>query len=184
MHEHAAYALRHPCVMRIRRGAGANVVRTYHKLYFYAHQQRSSFIFYFLFITINIIKSLVKFFWGLSQNGQCPVSFSYSKLLYLHPIHIEKCRQLHAVCKHAKTCLHSVHVSLCICLKNQQISVCDKRYANRPQMAQRRFAVPSTHTRIWFANCLRAVCKLFGALVYTMLKVDSLRQAQLLSVVE
>ncbi len=36
-------------------------------------------------------------------------------------------------------------------------------------MAQHRFAVPSTHMRIWFANRLRAVRELFGELVYTRL---------------
>ncbi len=40
-------------------------------------------------------------------------------------------------------------------------------------MAQHRFAVPSTHVHIWFANHLRAVCKPFSALVYTRLKKRS-----------
>ncbi len=35
--------------------------------------------------------------------------------------------------------------------------------------AQHRFAVPSTHTHIWFANHLRAVCEPFGTIVYTRL---------------
>ncbi len=47
------------------------------------------------------------------------------------------------------------------------ISVCGEWYANHPQMVQRRFAVWSTHTRIWFANHSRAVCKPFSVLVYT-----------------
>ncbi len=38
--------------------------------------------------------------------------------------------------------------------KNRQLLVRDKQCANHSQMAQRRFAVPSTHTRIWFANHL------------------------------
>ncbi len=59
--------------------------------------------------------------------------------------------------------------SLCVRAKNWQISVRVKWYANRLQMAQRRFAVPSTHTCIWFANHLRVVCEPFGVLVYTRL---------------
>ncbi len=51
-----------------------------------------------------------------------------------------------------------------------QISVCGKRSANHSWTAQRRFAVLSTHTRIYFANHLRAVCKPFTVLVYTRLR--------------
>ncbi len=47
---------------------------------------------------------------------------------------------------------YSVHggasSSLCVRAKNQQILVHGEWYANRLQTAQRRFAVPSTHTRI------------------------------------
>ncbi len=44
---------------------------------------------------------------------------------------------------------------LCVCARNRQILVCDEQYANHPQIVQcSRFAVPFTHTRIWFANCL------------------------------
>ncbi len=46
--------------------------------------------------------------------------------------------------------------SLCVHAKNRKILVRCERYANRLQTAQRRFAVPSTHSRIWFAN--RSVC--------------------------
>ncbi len=42
--------------------------------------------------------------------------------------------------------------SLCVCAKNRPISVCGEQYSNRSQTAQCRFAVPSTHMRIWFAN--------------------------------
>ncbi len=59
--------------------------------------------------------------------------------------------------------------SLCVRAKNQQISVSGEWYANCSWTAQCRFAVPSTHMRIWFANRLRAVCKPFGTLVYTRL---------------
>ncbi len=44
-------------------------------------------------------------------------------------------------------------------------------FANHSQTAQCRFAVPSIHMRIWFVNCLQAVCKPFGALIYTRLKI-------------
>ncbi len=64
--------------------------------------------------------------------------------------------------------------SLCVRAKNQQISVCGEWYANHLRMAQHRFAVPFTHTRIWFANCLRVVREPFGALVYTRLKLCAL----------
>ncbi len=59
--------------------------------------------------------------------------------------------------------------SLCVRVKNQQILVRSERYANRSQMAQCRFAVWSTHTRICFVNHSRAVCKPFDVLVYTRL---------------
>ncbi len=48
--------------------------------------------------------------------------------------------------------------SLCVRAKNRQISVCGERCANRSQMAQRRFAVPSTHMCIWFANHSACLC--------------------------
>ncbi len=38
--------------------------------------------------------------------------------------------------------------SLCVRAKNRQILVCGECYANRSRMAQRRFAVRSTNTRI------------------------------------
>ncbi len=44
--------------------------------------------------------------------------------------------------------------SLRVHAKNGQILVRGEWYANRLRMAQRRFAVPSTHTSIWFANHL------------------------------
>ncbi len=47
--------------------------------------------------------------------------------------------------------------SLCACAKKQQILVRGKLYANHSQMAQRMFAVPSTHTRILFVNCSRNI---------------------------
>ncbi len=53
---------------------------------------------------------------------------------------------------------HSVPNSLCIRAKNQQILVCSEWYVNHLQAAQRTFAVPSTHTRIWFVNCLVRMC--------------------------
>ncbi len=86
-------------------------------------------------------------------------------------VHIKKCRELRTVHEHTKTYLHSAHVSLCVRPKNRRISVCSEQYVNHPQMVQRRFAVPSTHTCIWFANRLRAICEPFGALVYTRLYV-------------
>ncbi len=47
-----------------------NVVRTYHKPCFYVCQQRSSFVFNFLFIIVNIIKNFVKFLlWGSHKIG-------------------------------------------------------------------------------------------------------------------
>ncbi len=63
--------------------------------------------------------------------------------------------------------------SLCVHTKNQQISVRGKQYANRLWMVLRRFAVPSIHTRIWFANRLRAVRKPFSVLVYTRLIIPA-----------
>ncbi len=60
--------------------------------------------------------------------------------------------------------------SLCICEKNRQILVHGKQYANCSQMALHRFAVPSTYTRIWFANRSRVVWEPFGTLVYTRFK--------------
>ncbi len=42
--------------------------------------------------------------------------------------------------------------SLCVRAKNRQILVRGKQYANRSQMVQHRFTVPSTHTRIWSTN--------------------------------
>ncbi len=59
--------------------------------------------------------------------------------------------------------------SLCVCAKNRQILVCGEWYANRLQMAQHRFAVPSTHMHIWFENRLRVVPEPFGTLVFTRL---------------
>ncbi len=61
--------------------------------------------------------------------------------------------------------------SLCVRAKNQQILVRDECYANRLQMAQRRFAVPSTHMRIWFASDSRTIR---GARVYEALRVEEL----------
>ncbi len=52
--------------------------------------------------------------------------------------------------------------SLCVRTKNRQILVRGEQYANRSQTAQHRFTVSYTHTPIWFA-----VCKPFGALLYT-----------------
>ncbi len=42
--------------------------------------------------------------------------------------------------------------SLCVCAKNRHILVHGEWYVNRSRMGQHRFAIPSTHTRIWFAN--------------------------------
>ncbi len=60
---------------------------------------------------------------------------------------------------------HLVHPvsSLCVCAKNQQISVHGEWYANHSRIAQRRFAVSSTHMRIWFfakhlvGSCIRGL---------------------------
>ncbi len=60
--------------------------------------------------------------------------------------------------------------SLYVRVKNRQILVHGEQYAKRPRMAQCRFAVPSTHTRIWFGNRSRVVCEPFGTLVYMRLK--------------
>ncbi len=57
--------------------------------------------------------------------------------------------------------------SLCVCTKHQQISVRNERYVNCLQMSQCKFTVPSTHTRIWFANHSRVVCEPFGSHVCT-----------------
>ncbi len=56
-------------------------------------------------------------------------------------------------------------------VKNRQISVRGEQYVNHSRTAQRRFAVWSTHTRIWFAKRLRVVCKPSGVLVYTRLEI-------------
>ncbi len=48
--------------------------------------------------------------------------------------------------------------SLCVRANNRQISVRGKRYANCLRMAQHSFTVPSTHTRIWFANHSAGLC--------------------------
>ncbi len=52
--------------------------------------------------------------------------------------------------------------SLCVRTKNRQTLVRCERYANRLHAAWHRFAVPSTHMRIWFANhsvrsCIRGL---------------------------
>ncbi len=62
--------------------------------------------------------------------------------------------------------------SLCDGAKNRQISVPSEWYANRLWTVLRRFAVPSTHTRIWFTNRSGAVHEPFGTLVYTRLKAS------------
>ncbi len=48
--------------------------------------------------------------------------------------------------------------SLCVWEKNQQILVRGEQYANHSQMVQHRFAVPSTHTHIWFTNHSTCLC--------------------------
>ncbi len=58
----------------------------------------------------------------------------------------------------------SASSSLCVSTKNQQILIFGEWYANCSQMAQCRFAVPSIHTCIWFANhsahsCIRGFRK-------------------------
>ncbi len=52
---------------------------------------------------------------------------------------------------------HGASGSLCVCTKNQKILVRGEWYANCLQMVQRRFAVPSTHTCIWFASGLQTI---------------------------
>ncbi len=59
--------------------------------------------------------------------------------------------------------------SLCVCAKNGQILVLGEWYVNHSWMAQCRFAVPSTHMRIWLVNHSQAICESFGTLVYTRL---------------
>ncbi len=63
-----------------------------------------------------------------------------------------------------------IQFSLCSC-KNRQISVRSERYAKCSQMVQHRFAILSSHMRIWFANRSQAVHKPFCALVYTRLYI-------------
>ncbi len=46
-------------------------------------------------------------------------------------------------------------------------------YVNHLQMLQRGFAVPSTHTRIWLANHLRAVHEPLGSHVCTGLNMPN-----------
>ncbi len=65
----------------------------------------------------------------------------------------------------------SVSSFLCIRAKNRQISVRGEWYANCLRTAQCRFAVPSTHTRIRFANHSGAVREPFGMLMYTRLYI-------------
>ncbi len=65
----------------------------------------------------------------------------------------------------------SASSSLCVRAKNQQISVHRDWCANHSRTEQHRFAVPSTHTRIWFVNHSQVICEPFGALVYTRLKI-------------
>ncbi len=55
--------------------------------------------------------------------------------------------------------------------KNWRISIRSKWYANRSLTTQHRFAVPSTCTRVWFANHSRAVRKPFGSHACTRLKM-------------
>ncbi len=47
--------------------------------------------------------------------------------------------------------LHGTHNCLGVPAKNWQVSVHGEHYANHSQMVQRMFAVPSSHTHIWFA---------------------------------
>ncbi len=47
---------------------------------------------------------------------------------------------------------HGAPNFICVLTKPRQISVHSKPYPNCSHMAQRMFAAPSTHTRIWFAN--------------------------------
>ncbi len=61
--------------------------------------------------------------------------------------------------------------SLYVRAKTQQISVHSEWYAHRLQTPQHRFTVPSTHTRIWFANHSQAVHKPFAVLVYMKLNI-------------
>ncbi len=90
-------------------------------------------------------------------------------IILLHPVNIEKRRQLRAVHEPAKTCLHGAHISLYVHPKNRQISFRGEWYLNHQWMAQHRFAVPFTHMCIWFANCSEVVCEPFSMLVYTRL---------------
>ncbi len=59
--------------------------------------------------------------------------------------------------------------SVCVHAKNLQILVHGELYANLSWTARNRFAVPPTHTRIWFTNRLQAVCEPFDVLVYMRL---------------
>ncbi len=72
-----------------------------------------------------------------------------------------------------KTCLHGAYISPYVHPGNRQILVRSKRYANCLRMVQHRFAVPSTHTHIWFTNRSQMVCEPFGMLVYTRINVSS-----------
>ncbi len=62
--------------------------------------------------------------------------------------------------------------SLSVCAKNPTNfglwqTVCEPLVDGAAQVRS-----PSTHTRIWFANRLRAVCESFGTLKYTRLKMQ------------
>ncbi len=61
--------------------------------------------------------------------------------------------------------------SLCVLAKNREILFRSERYANYSRMVQRRFAVPSTHRRIWFANCSSGLQIIRRACVYEALHI-------------
>ncbi len=86
-----------------------------------------------IIVSVHTQQTLINLYWRNTKN-------SGSKLV---------------VSKHAETFPHSAQISLCARAKNQQ--VCGEWYLNHSQMVQRMLAVPSTHTCIWYANCLQTV---------------------------
>ncbi len=67
-------------------------------------------------------------------------------------------------CKNLSTqCAHF----LCVCVKICQISVHCEWYANHSQIVQRLFAVPLTHTHIWFA-CVYWLLHVWHSLVFLL----------------
>ncbi len=68
--------------------------------------------------------------------------------------------------------------SLCVCAKNWQILVHGEWYANCLRMVWHRFAVPSTHTCIWFVdNPVRSCIRGFMRFCCTFKKCTAMRRA-------